>query len=43
MLIDLKRNKDSGEMKGVAEDFRTEGKDGKGLSRNRWIEVKVAQ
>lgn len=43
MLIDLKRSKGSGELKGVAEDFRAEGKAGKGLNGSRWIEVRVAQ
>lgn len=43
MLIDLKRNKGSGEMEGMVEDFRTEGRDRQELSGSTWIEVREAQ
>lgn len=41
MLIDLKRNTGSGEMEGVAEDLRAEGRAGKELGGNEWIHSEV--
>lgn len=44
MLIDWgKKNCGSGELEGLAEDFRTGGRAGKELSRHGWIEVRGAQ
>lgn len=43
MLINLKRNKGSGEMEGMARDFRTEGRGGQELSGSTWVEVREAQ
>ena len=40
MLIDLKRNKGSGETEGVAVDFRAEGRAGKERSGSGWVEVR---
>lgn len=40
MLIDLKSNLDSGELEGVAENFRAEGRARKELGGSGWIEVR---
>lgn len=41
--MDMRRNKGSGEMEGMAEGFRTEGRDRQELSGSTWIEVREAQ